>query len=90
MAISKRTGKRAKAGRLGDLRHVRNLLSMREVEGKTKLEKSDAWFHIRVQFETGREADLLLTPFEVLRAMKRAKDHPEDVPEVNPLRNILD
>ena len=90
MAISKRTGRKVKAGRIADLRHVRNLLSLREAQDLAKMEPDDSWFHLRVQFETGRETDLLLTRFELLRAMKRAKDHPEDVPQVNRIRDALD
>ena len=90
MAISKRTGKRIKAGRLGDIKMVKNRLSMREVSDWTALAKEDHWYHLRVQFESGREADLLLTSREVARGLKRAKDHPEDVPPVNPIRDLLD
>lgn len=90
MAISKRTGKRARAGRLGDVRVVRNLLSMREATDRRKLEADDCWYHLRVQFEDGKERDLLFTRLEVARAIKRARDNPEDVPDVNALRDLLD
>ena len=90
MAISKRSGREVRAARLGDARLVRNLLSLREAEDPARIEPDDAWYHVRLQFEDGHEADLLFTRFEILNAIKRARDNPEDVPKVNPLRNWLD
>ncbi len=90
MAISRRTGKKTRAGRLGDAKLVRNLVSMKDAKDRKRMEKHDSWYHLRAQFEDGKEKDLLFTRFEIGRAMKRARENPEDVPRVNPLRNWLD
>jgi len=90
MAISKRTGQRAKAGRIGDVRVVKNLMSMRDARDWSKMEAADHWYHLRVQFESGRESDLLFTSHEIARALKRAQRNPEDVPKVSRLRDALD
>jgi len=90
MAISKRTGKKAKAGRIGDVRVVKNLLSVAAATDLSKIQRDDHWYHLRVQFERGQEADLLFTNAEVARALRRAKDNPEDVPSVSRIRDMLD
>lgn len=90
MAISRRTGRKAKAGRLGDARLVRNLLSVKDALDRSRMEPDACWYHLRVQFEDGREKDLLFTRFEIARALKRARENPEDIPKVSALRNLLD
>lgn len=90
MAISKKTGRPVKAGRIGDVCIVKNLLSMREATHRASIADEAHWYHLRVQFESGQEADLLFTPTEVARALKRARRNPEDVPKVNALRDALD
>ena len=90
MAISKRTGQRAKAGRIGDVRVVKNLMSMRDAHDWSKMEAADHWYHLRVQFESGRESDLLFTSHEIARALKRAQRNPEDIPQVSRFRDARD
>lgn len=90
MAISKKTGQKVRGGRIGDAKLVRNLLSMKDALNRRRMEAADCWYHLRVQFEGGQEKDLLFTPFEIARAMKRAKENPEDIPKVNVIRNLLD
>lgn len=90
MAISVKTGRKARAGRIGDAKLVRNLLSMEDALNRKRMEAADCWYHLRVQFEGGQEKDLLFTRFEIARAMKRAKENPEDIPKVSVLRNLLD
>ena len=90
MAISKRTGRPVKGGRIGDIHLVRNLLSMREVENMANIHEEGCWYHLRAQFEDGTESNLLFTRTEILRALKRARENPEDVPKTNPIRDALD
>jgi hypothetical protein len=90
MAISKGTGNRIKAGRIGDVRVVRNLLTLREAEDISRIDSNDCWYHIRVQFENGQEENLLFTCYDIVRALRRARENPEDVPPVNPIRDALD
>jgi hypothetical protein len=46
--------------------------------------------HIRIQFPNGCEKSLLLTDFEIKRALERAEKNPEDLPKVSWIRDILD
>jgi hypothetical protein len=90
MAVSKTTGRKVRGGRIGDAKLVRNLLSMKDALNRKRMEKADCWYHLRVQFEDGREKNLLFTPFEIARALKRARENPEDIPRVSVIRNLLD
>lgn len=70
------------AGRLGDLLEV--------VNKHAHPLAAEGYNHLRVQFPSGEERHLLLTDFEIKRALKRAEKNPEDLPTVSWINDALD
>ena len=67
--------------RLGDIQFVKNELAVPTAAANYNF--------IRVEYQ-GDEIPLLFTDNEILVALKRANDNPEDLPRVSWLRDILD
>ena len=78
------------AGRIADVRVVKNQMSLLDADSPTTAEPDPSYYALRVQMPDGREEHLLLTGTELARAIKRARDNEEDVPRVNPIRDALD
>jgi hypothetical protein len=75
-------GKAVKAGRIGDLKYVKNTMK--------RLNACDVYLHIRAQDSHGCEFHLLLTEHELKRAMTRALRNEEDLPKPGLLQDLLD
>ena len=79
-----------KAGRIADVRIVKNMMNLADVKRGRRREGDEFWYALRVQMPDGSEHALLVSQDEMARAMKRARDNPEDVPEVGKMRDLLD
>lgn len=55
-----------------------------------KARAAEEYYSIKIEFENGNETYILLTRFEMGRALERADRNPEDVAKVSKLRNLID
>ena len=81
MAIDKQ-GNETSAGRIGDAIRVKNQ--------ESKTSANEDYLYTRIQLEDGEELELLFTDEQITTAIERAKKNPEDLPEINWLRDLLD
>lgn len=81
MAVNPK-GKKVNARRIGD--------AIRVLNTKRKFGANREYFYTRIQLENGEEVELLFTDHQFKTAIKRAKKNPEDLPNINWLRDLLD
>ena len=76
------TGKKVKAMRIGDLEEVKNKNAHHWAAKELN--------HLRVEFSNGTDKHLLLTDYQVERAIDRAMKNPEDLPNKSWLWDVME